>query len=377
MGPEANMSIREKFAHFRESDFCDWLSRGLKAFYSRNQAQNSVVGARSGHLPGSMTSGAAAPPPFDFAYSLIGRRESLLDDIQYIYSQYIPEEKKVVFRQSIGRLFRQCVGDDLFPVRAVSDLIYLMAKVRAHESLESLAPIIGRGKYGQDKKWLQYEAIAILKALLPSKEAVEGLRNLVTLPNFYAGYCFDVLTALCRADHARWLSALELMSGHIATLCEQAQRSGNDAIRQVEGAARDFAKAFSTFMPTSAIAEQVPRIDLTTQPSGLYVSGTWLVKELFIGDSPPIVTDDENGTFTDDFALIRIPMHVANDPSRRTYIEWERETYRVFCSLQSEFYRAELSLHVERSMVGTSADSERVLRKLPHLARRQAVAAQI
>jgi hypothetical protein len=376
MGLAANMSMRERFAHFQESDFCDWLSRGLKAFYARKQVQNSADGARSGLLSDSLTSEAVATVPFDFAYPLIGRRESLLDDIQYIYNQHIPDEKKIVFRLSIGRLFRQCVGDDRFPEPAVSDLIYLMAKVKAHESLECLAPVIGRGKYGQQKKWLQYEAIAIFKALLPAKEAVEGLRNLVTLPNFCAGYSFDVLTALCRADPARWFSAFELMGGHIATLWEQAQRIGDDAIREVEGAARNFAKAFSGFMPTSAIAEQVPRINLTTLSSELYVSGTWLVKELFTGDSPPIVMPEKNGTFTDDLAFIKIPMRVANQPSRRTTIAWEPERYKTFRSLQLEHYMANfLHLLGRRQSPGpTAAVSERILRKLPHITRKQSVA---
>lgn len=374
MNSTSDIPIRERFAQFQETDFCDWLSRGFKAFYAHSQFPNLAGRTRSAVNLDSVTSNGKESRPFDFAFTHVGKKESLLDDLEYIYDQYVPNEKKIVFRLSVGRLLRQCVGDNLFPDPGFSDLIYLMAKVRAHESLECLAPVLGKGRFGQERKWLQYEAIATLKALLPAKEAVEGLRNLVTLPNFSPAFSFDILAALCRADPERWYSAFMLLRGHIASLHKQAQEIGGETIREVEDAARDFVKSFVEFMPTSAIGDLVPQIDLTTSSRELYASGTWLVKELFTGDRPPLMVLHEDGTFTDNFTSIKIPIFVAKQPARRTNVLWQVDQYKTLRSISSEYDKVKL-LHLfeDSPSVGqAAAEANAILGKLPFLARTKA-----
>lgn len=335
MNPTSKLSLSTHFAHFEENEFCDWLSSGFKVFYARKTLLRSAARIPTSPIPSPAVHEGLEPRPFDFAYSLIGRRESLLDDIEFIYEQYIPEDKKIVFRRSLGRLLRQSTDDAQFPEPAISDLIYIMAKVRAHESLESLAPVVGRGKYGVDKQWLQYEAIATLKTLLPAREAILGLRDLVTLQNFHEAYSFDVLIALCRAEPTDWLSAFELLRGRIANLWEEARKVDDAAVAAVEEEGRKFTRMFADLIPTNEIAMQLPDIKVSNSPAGPYASGIWFPRNLFAGDTPPIKILHEESSFSDD--SITVPIEVTIQPSRRAIMVCDSHEYRFLYSLNLDF----------------------------------------
>jgi hypothetical protein len=363
MNPAA-LPLREQFALFTENDFVDWLSRGLKAFYLRRDV------ASTNHLDPllSATHDELSFRPFDFASHLIGRNDSLIDDLEALYDKYVPDDRKILFRLSIGNLLRQCVLDKHFPEPAVSDLIYLLANVRAYESLESLSPVIGRGVYGQERQWLQYEAIAVFKALLPSKEAVNGLRNFATLPNFCAGYSLDVLGALCRHDPENWFDAFLLMRGHIAELHSQAQNIGINAVSDFEEGVRKFVRSFARFMPTNEIADQIPRFTISGYSMNPYSSGAWLIEELFIVDGAPFDHLDEEGFISDDFAYVNVRIVLAGQPSRTSTISWDIEQYRAYLALKADVNRVRARTEARLSGVAPSNPFRiGVMRKLPYM----------
>ena len=329
MSSTADVTIRERFDAFDESDFTEWLACGFRLFYAQQRPADESNPIFSQPFAEFDSAHLLRNLPFDFAYFLIGRKESLLDDLEDIYERYVPDDKKVLFRRSLGRLLRQCVGDGQLPEEVASDVIYLMVKVRAHESLESLAPSIGRGRYGKDRAWLQYEAISVLKALLPSKEAIDGLQNLVTSPNFSASFSFDVLAALCRADPTNWIASFTMMSGYIDELMKQAQQRGPDFVAAIEKKKDTFASELTLSVPAYELVEQLPKLGRSNSTEDTYGKSAWLFQRLC-----SLIEVEELDSFSVDDDSVSVIIKVKAQPYRVVIAKWKADEYKVILSFQ-------------------------------------------
>ena len=143
------------------------------------------------------------------------------------------------------------------------------------------------------------ESVAILKQLLPSKEAQKHLYALVSSTNFQSQYAYDVLKRLCRDVPDRWLEHCKLLSGHLSRFREETL-SNKDS--------RDRYKR-ATVALLANIADDVPLEYITSRltPSHMdsfsapALRGAWrLVNALFSStESPfdhrrePVGEDDE------------------------------------------------------------------------------------
>lgn len=350
-------TIRDRLSRFDESEFTQWLRGGLIDYYSHSSTSER-------NSPSAISISTASTKPFSFAYSMLGKTESLLDDIELLYEQYIIDDRKPLFRRCLGRLLKESLADGRFPDEGLSDIIYLMARVRAYESLEALPVVLGRGKLGHEKSWLQYEALSTLKSLLPSDIAVAMLRQTVTLPTFNVGFSLDVLLSLARAYPSDWLSSFRLLQPQVLSLRNSARETGPASLQQFEADVAQFANRFVIAVPTAAIAEQISDIVVIGDHTRLYETGTWLIKSLFIGDSAPLEIDHDKGTLPRDSETVQLAIFAKNPP-RTAKMVWRSGDYRAFRRLSSYYEMARLfagEMNSQRATMGGSGEATQLLR---------------
>ena len=146
-------------AGFDRSEFADWLWRGLQSFYA---------------LPPSGRNRA-----FDDFGLLIRQQESVVEGLACIYEDHVQKSRKLLFRQAVGDALRNQGNAESSPLQAIQDLIYLLSRIRATESLDSLLPTVGAGMLGKRHPDIFFETFAALKSLTPSMQAYKAARNLV------------------------------------------------------------------------------------------------------------------------------------------------------------------------------------------------------
>lgn len=276
---------RNEFSTFEQVDFVNWLDNGLRGYYSPIKEA----------------------PPFSFASFFIGRLDSILDDLGYVYNHLVPPEKQPLFRYSIGSLLRRDVSSRRLPDDAVSDLLYLVAEVHAYEALDSLCTVVEDNVYSTELPWLQFEAISILKQLLPAQEAIDAIKRFVTSPNFNCRFTFDVLISLCLSDPVRWPDHLALMDGSITKLYQEAEEHGGDAPRQVYEEEIAFQNEFARSISTSLIRDGIITHEAELTEIQAYNRCIHLIRQLKARlDSPAYILTEPSNDVGDDRYFITL-----------------------------------------------------------------------
>ena len=132
-------------------------------------------------------------------------QESFLSGLTSIYTDYIPEDQKIFFRQAIGDVLRQNSMAGLFTrIDPVEDLLYLMANVRATESSEAIVSTIGKSDLGKKFPELIYSSLAALKKLASCGDVSSSVEDFIKTHNFNSAYLFSALEILmsCSPDDA-------------------------------------------------------------------------------------------------------------------------------------------------------------------------------
>jgi hypothetical protein len=226
-----------RFSRFEEEDFANWLESGFRIYH--NRLEGKQIGPDQ---------------PFEFVSGFIGFGDSLLDDLTLIFRNLVPEDKKTLFRKSIARLLMKVVSRDDFPLEAVRELIYLIERVGASESLSCLATVVQTGRYAAPSEWLQVDAIRVLKQMLGSGQAVEGLYELAALDEFKAELSLDVLESLCRYVPREWSQHVIKLAQKIATWYERTELADGNELEK-------FTVAENTLIATLVSTVTVPRIE--------------------------------------------------------------------------------------------------------------------
>lgn len=117
-----------------------------------------------------------------------------------IYRDLQTEEQKLSFRQAIGCTLIRHVDDEGAPQGALRELIYLIPRTKAVESLGALIPTIGNGPLGKKHPEYLYDTMAAIGALSPSPEAQITTNQLVDSPNFDDGYIFEAIGILAKCE---------------------------------------------------------------------------------------------------------------------------------------------------------------------------------
>lgn len=216
-----------RFSRFTEEDFANWLESGFRVYHTR------LDGKQIG-----------PDEPFGFVSGFIGFGDSLLDDLTQIFRKLVPEDQKPIFRKSIAKLLMKVVSREHFPFEAVRELIYLIERVGADESLPYLATVVQTGRYGAKSEWLQIDAIRVLKQMLGSADAVLGLYDLAAAENFKVELSLDVLESLCNYVPQEWPRHVMMLATDIGKWHEKAKHIGGLALKEFEDHENTFFETF-------------------------------------------------------------------------------------------------------------------------------------
>jgi hypothetical protein len=237
---------RNALAQFDREQYADWLWRGLRAFYSRKPAER--IGA------------------FDHVGLIIAQQDSVCEGLTRVYEEYVPESRKLSFRRAIGDVLREQTNNQDAPIEAFQDLIYLIMRIRASESLGSLLPAVGNGLVGRRQPEIFYETLAALRLLAPSAQAFEVARGLVVSANFDDGYLFEATKVLVECEPSS-VSAIVLEFEPRLSELRQAclELGGDEWIAFCEGA-NDWAEYLLTLGPGSWLSQLCQKADQMTDP---------------------------------------------------------------------------------------------------------------
>lgn len=174
-----NEYITDLLKDYDREKYADWLWRGLLSFYSSQSGQEST---------------------FEDVGSFILSKESVCEGLAQIYEFFVSDNNKLFFRQAIGDVIREHGNDPGAPLDAFRDLIYLMIRIKAYESLDSLIPTVGSGALGKQYAKIQYDAISALRSLVPSNKAQDVMSQLIFCPNFSNDYIFEAVMVMVECD---------------------------------------------------------------------------------------------------------------------------------------------------------------------------------
>jgi hypothetical protein len=247
-----------RFSHFEEDDFANWLESGFRVYH--NRFEGNQIGPDQ---------------PFGFVSGFIGFGDSLLDDLTLIFLNLVPEDQKTLFRKSIARLLMKVVSRDDFPLEAVRELIYLIERVGASESLSCLATVVQTGRYGAPSEWLQVDAIRVLKQMLGSDKAVDGLYDIAALGAFKVELSFDVLEALCRYVPTDWPLHVMALSDKTGQWYQKAELAAGDVLEEFLTYERQFIETFEKEVTLPRITRMMHDF-LDRRPSLTTVAKRWV-----------------------------------------------------------------------------------------------------
>lgn len=206
---EIHQALREKFLGFGRTEFADWLGNGLNDYYQygtgpkRNPDRTRAFGAMHGEIVS---------------------QETIFEGIARIYESQVPQSGKLAFRQAIGDVLGESNPEKAVSPEATLDLIYLIGRIEARESLKSFTGVIKRSDV--DVNEILYTMIANLALLSPSKEAYQTTEELVGSSQFDDGYLPETLTILTECKPSETVSLLNTYLSRLNKLKNECQKSG-------------------------------------------------------------------------------------------------------------------------------------------------------
>lgn len=189
--------IKEHFAAFDRAQFAGWLEKGLSDQYSPSREHGK-------------------PHPFSPVYPELVYRDmrvhwGVSDFLERVYDKFFSDPGKKMFREAIGDVLGNRANRMQLPLDACKDLIYLIARVKAEESLDSLVSFAGevrlRGK--EENSEISYHTLAVLQMFEPSDKVYGTVERLADTPDFEEGYLFEVIKLLVKNKPANTRNVLE------------------------------------------------------------------------------------------------------------------------------------------------------------------------
>src|SRR3989338_368153 len=202
-GDDIGERIKEHFAAFDRTKFAVWLKEGLRAYYSHSRDSKN-------HHPFD-------PVYPEIVYHDVSRADGVVSDfLDRVYGKFFSDSGKQMFREAIGDVLDSQINEKKLPTGACEDLVYLISRVKAEESLDSLVSFAGEAKLGEDGKEF-YATIAVLKSFKPSKKVYEAVERLADSSNFDEGYLFEVIEILVENQPSNTRNILEKFELRINT----------------------------------------------------------------------------------------------------------------------------------------------------------------
>ncbi len=251
----------DTFFTFDRYMFADWLWTGLRKFYTSSPSDRKSVFR-----------------PFD---AFIAHQESLSKGIAIVYQERIPDDRKLMFRRAIGDVLREHANDLDAPIPAFQDLLYVLLRTKAVESLSSLIPAVGNGLLGRRYPDILYETFTVLKSLAPSAHVYDTTLELINCINFDDGYIFEAMKVLIECEPPRAASTILLFESRLSRLRKETLALGGDEWDAFCYAANDWAWCVLTQAPLSQLKELWETADHSADQ-------IWLFELLFASESMPV-----------------------------------------------------------------------------------------
>lgn len=252
---------KKNFQKFDREQFADWLRRGLQAFYKFPPSDRAMA--------------------FEFVGLHIVQQLSVSAGLAFVYENFVPRANQLKFRQAIGDVMRKFANDATVPKAAFSDLIYLIMRIRASESLNALFPVVGNGLIGKKYPDVLYEAITALRSLAPDTAAYDTARNLINSTNFDDGYLFEATKVLVECEPSQTSKVVLDFEPRLSELHQRTHRLGCNEWSEFCEAADDWACDILKLKPISALQELWVKADFSARQS-------WLLDVLFFNKSIPV-----------------------------------------------------------------------------------------
>ncbi len=231
------------FEQFDRKMFADWLWKGLLSSYNQ--------------LP-SETERMCAFDPFGL---IIRQQEYIVDGLVCVYKKYVPESRKLLFRQAVGDVLREQGNNEDLSLPPLEDIIYLIARIKATEALNALLPTVGNGLLGKRYPEVLYRALAVLKSFPSSSpEVYEVVSGLINSTNFDDGYLFEAIKILAECEPLHATAIILPLESRLAKLRQDCRALGGDEWVAFCDAAKDCAKhilALHTDISTNAAAQKL------------------------------------------------------------------------------------------------------------------------
>ena len=229
-------NIPKMFSGFDRDEFADWLWKGLKSFYTSR--------------------------PYDRinAFQHMGRQilqyESVDKGLAHIYEDYIPDSKKLQFRQSIGDVLRRYANEKDTPIDAVRNLIFLITRIKADESLTALFPTVCNGYLIERCPRILYDTITILRSRAPSEQAYETASDLIDWSGFNDDYLFESIKVLVECKPSYTSGTLIKYEERLSLLFQDvAKNKGSDVWVAFCDAANEWVQFLLEYAPRTWLSD--------------------------------------------------------------------------------------------------------------------------
>ncbi|MBN1997281.1 hypothetical protein JW935_07005 [candidate division KSB1 bacterium] len=326
-----NNYIIELLKGYDREKFADWLWRGLLSFYSSQSEQENA---------------------FEDVGSFVLSKESVCEGLAQIYECCVPSNNKLFFRQAIGDVVREHGNDPGAPLDAFRDLIYLMIRIKAYESLDSLVPTVGSGALGKQYPEIQYDAISALRSLVPSNKVRDVMSQLISCPNFSNDFIFEVVMVMVECDPSYAADIILRFEPQMRQLLKDSKQLGEDETNEFWEMAYYCAYYILQLGPIAWLTELWEKADHSEQ--------RWLFDVIFKNPLFPIFIESElSGSYFIQVGSKRERLNTRNDYNLEKYLTIRR------ISFQSVSRTATLLAKDEKSVMPQDAEGYRNnLRKL-------------
>lgn len=297
-----------KLGQFTREEFADWLWRGLKSFYSSTPSDKNDAFDDFGHI--------------------ILQQESVCEGLACVYENYVPESKRLLFRQAIGDVLREQGRSNKELINAFSDLIYLIARIDAYESLSAFFPIIGNGPMGKENPDVFFDVFAVLRSLTPSDHAYKTAFDLINSANFDDGYLFEAIKVLIDCKPSKAAQSILFLEPRLSQLRKDVRELESDEWITFCEVANDWVQYVLKLSPISWLKE-------LWEEASHEKDQLWLFRLVFANDhnSPQLNEDESSNTYSIKYGSRKVPLKVSGKDF------WTRKNIRrtLICNEFSEW----------------------------------------
>ena len=163
------------------------------------------------------------------------QHESLCEGLAHVYERLVPDPHKLWFRQAIGDVLRDHSDCPDAASAAFQDLIYLLVRTRATESLTCCFPQSSTDRPVDTDPACCLMRLQRCDPLAPSAYAYQTAREVVSAANFDDGYLFEAIKVLVECEPSQVAVVVRELEPRLSRSPAAGRRSSRRQRGRVEG----------------------------------------------------------------------------------------------------------------------------------------------